>query len=202
VSHSYAVHFSTVIPNSHSAIVPGRRLQPHRTCTTGFICSFLARTLTIMLVNSALYYFGFNSPSCRTFVWRRCLFPPKCMTLSRNLANYSPCHIQYDSPNWLQSQRILVGKWILSLWIMRCVLFSIRDEVLCDPDFCVQTVEHDRQRLLAVERLILETICFNFTSKMPFPYVIKIGRTFKGKPILRLGVSLVKQTVVIARSCH
>ncbi|KAG7088334.1 hypothetical protein E1B28_012341 [Marasmius oreades] len=37
-------------------------------------------------------------------------------------------------------------------------------------------VEHDRQRLLAIERLILETICFNFTSRMPFPYVIKIGR--------------------------
>ncbi|KAK7469326.1 RNA polymerase II C-terminal domain kinase beta subunit [Stygiomarasmius scandens] len=39
-----------------------------------------------------------------------------------------------------------------------------------------QVVEHDRQRLLAVERLILETICFNFTSRMPFPYVIKIGK--------------------------
>ncbi|KII90962.1 hypothetical protein PLICRDRAFT_551362 [Plicaturopsis crispa FD-325 SS-3] len=41
-----------------------------------------------------------------------------------------------------------------------------------------EAVEHDRQRLLAVERLILETICFNFTSRMPFPYVIKIGRAF------------------------
>lgn len=40
-------------------------------------------------------------------------------------------------------------------------------------------MEHDRQRLLAVERLILETICFNFTSRMPFPYVIKIGRSLK-----------------------
>lgn len=40
------------------------------------------------------------------------------------------------------------------------------------------TVEHDRQRLLAVERLALETICFNFTSRMAFPYVIKLGRTF------------------------
>ncbi|KAF8645263.1 hypothetical protein AX16_008087 [Volvariella volvacea WC 439] len=37
-------------------------------------------------------------------------------------------------------------------------------------------VEHDRQRLLAVERLILETVCFNFTSRMPFPYVIKMSR--------------------------
>ncbi|KAF8631401.1 hypothetical protein AX15_002409 [Amanita polypyramis BW_CC] len=39
-----------------------------------------------------------------------------------------------------------------------------------------QLVEHDRQRLLAIERLILETICFNFTSRLPFPYVIKMAR--------------------------
>ncbi|KAI0731920.1 cyclin-like protein [Fomitopsis betulina] len=49
---------------------------------------------------------------------------------------------------------------------------SIVGEIDMDP----QTVELDRQRLLAVERLMLETICFNFTSRMPFPYVIKIGR--------------------------
>ena len=45
--------------------------------------------------------------------------------------------------------------------------------------FC-QVLEQDRQRLLAVERLIVELICFNFTSRMPYPYVIKIGREFKG----------------------
>ena len=45
----------------------------------------------------------------------------------------------------------------------------------------VQVVEHDRQRLLAVERLLLETICFNFTSRMPFPYVIKVGRAVGGE---------------------
>ncbi|KAH9936171.1 cyclin-like protein, partial [Fomitopsis serialis] len=50
---------------------------------------------------------------------------------------------------------------------------SIVGEIDMDP----QTVELDRQRLLAVERLMLETICFNFTSRMPFPYVIKIGRS-------------------------
>ncbi|PPR04080.1 hypothetical protein CVT24_010653 [Panaeolus cyanescens] len=42
-----------------------------------------------------------------------------------------------------------------------------------------QMVEKDRTRLLAVERLILETTCFNFTSRMPFPYVIKLGKQFK-----------------------
>ena len=43
-----------------------------------------------------------------------------------------------------------------------------------------KVLEQDRQRLLAVERLIVELICFNFTSRMPFPYVIKIGRELKG----------------------
>jgi CTD kinase subunit beta len=71
---------------------------------------------------------------------------------------------------------------------------SIGGEIDMDPAVCLillwngcvanflvmQTVEHDRQRLLAVERLALETICFNFTSRMAFPYVIKLGRTFKG----------------------
>ncbi|KAF8956518.1 cyclin-like protein [Flammula alnicola] len=48
-------------------------------------------------------------------------------------------------------------------------------------------VENDRQRLLAVERLILETICFNFTARMPFPYVIKLGKEFKAsKKLIKL----------------
>ncbi|KAH7922586.1 cyclin-like protein [Leucogyrophana mollusca] len=69
---------------------------------------------------------------------------------------------------------------------------SVGGEVDMDP----ATAEHDRQRLLAVERLILETICFNFTSKMPFPYVIKIGRT--------LGASkkLIKLAWRLTIDCH
>ncbi|KAM6494376.1 Cyclin-like protein [Amanita muscaria] len=42
-----------------------------------------------------------------------------------------------------------------------------------------QVVEHDRQRLHAIERLMLETICFNFTSRLPFPYVIKMARSLR-----------------------
>ncbi|KAH8989649.1 cyclin-like protein [Lactarius hatsudake] len=49
---------------------------------------------------------------------------------------------------------------------------SMVGEIDMDP----AVLEQDRQRLLAVERLIVELICFNFTSRMPFPYVIKIGR--------------------------
>ncbi|KAH9037156.1 cyclin-like protein [Lactarius hengduanensis] len=51
---------------------------------------------------------------------------------------------------------------------------SMVGEIDMDP----AVLEQDRQRLLAVERLIVELICFNFTSRMPFPYVIKIGRKF------------------------
>ncbi|KAH7913074.1 cyclin-like protein [Hygrophoropsis aurantiaca] len=60
---------------------------------------------------------------------------------------------------------------------------SVGGEVDMDPT----TAENDRQRLLAVERLILEMICFNFTSKMPFPYVIKIGRNMgASKKLIKL----------------
>ncbi|KAF9013220.1 cyclin-like protein [Cyathus striatus] len=59
-----------------------------------------------------------------------------------------------------------------------------------------QVVENDRQRLLAVERLILETICFNFTSRMPFPYVIKIGRA------LGATKTLTKLAWRLAVDCH
>ncbi|KIJ54574.1 hypothetical protein M422DRAFT_24513 [Sphaerobolus stellatus SS14] len=45
-------------------------------------------------------------------------------------------------------------------------------DVVMDPE----KVEQDRQRLIAIERLILEMICFNFTSRMSFPYIIKLGR--------------------------
>ncbi|KIP08932.1 hypothetical protein PHLGIDRAFT_87416 [Phlebiopsis gigantea 11061_1 CR5-6] len=52
---------------------------------------------------------------------------------------------------------------------------SMAGEVDMDP----ATVEQDRQRLLAVERLILETISFNFTARMPFPYIIKMSRSLR-----------------------
>ncbi|KAI0632022.1 cyclin-like protein [Trametes polyzona] len=51
---------------------------------------------------------------------------------------------------------------------------SMGGEIEMDP----ATVENDRQRLLGVERLMLESICFNFTARLPFPYVIKICRAF------------------------
>lgn len=47
-----------------------------------------------------------------------------------------------------------------------------------------QVVENDRQRLLSVERYILESICFNFTSRLPFSYIVKIGRALGATKML------------------
>jgi CTD kinase subunit beta len=40
----------------------------------------------------------------------------------------------------------------------------------------MKTAAEDRKRLIVIERLILETICFNFTVQLAFPYVIKFGK--------------------------
>lgn len=45
----------------------------------------------------------------------------------------------------------------------------------------LQTLEADRRKLLAVERLVMETVSFNFRVRMPFPYVIKVARDLKSK---------------------
>lgn len=64
-----------------------------------------------------------------------------------------------------------------------------------------QTVEQDRQHLLGIERLVLETVCFNFTVRMPFPYVIKIGRVLKAsKPLTRFAWRLAVDRYVQAHT--
>ncbi|EPQ54470.1 cyclin-like protein [Gloeophyllum trabeum ATCC 11539] len=80
---------------------------------------------------------------------------------------------------------------------------SLGGEVDMDPN----TVENDRQRLLAVERLILEMICFNFTSRLPFPYVIKIGRALRATKKLtklawRLAVDSHRTPVTLSYPAH
>ncbi|KAG8926786.1 hypothetical protein FRC02_008681 [Tulasnella sp. 418] len=45
-------------------------------------------------------------------------------------------------------------------------------EVEMDPN--VQNA--DKNRMAAIERLVLETICFNFQVQLPFSFVIKLGR--------------------------
>lgn len=56
---------------------------------------------------------------------------------------------------------------------------------------CLQTLEQDRQHLLGIERLVLETICFNFTVRMAFPYVVKLGRELRAsKSLIRFAWKL------------
>ena len=44
---------------------------------------------------------------------------------------------------------------------------------------------NDTEKILGIERLLLEVICFNFTVKVPFPYVIKMGRALRGTVSVR-----------------
>ncbi|KAL1410333.1 RNA polymerase II C-terminal domain kinase beta subunit [Vanrija albida] len=41
-----------------------------------------------------------------------------------------------------------------------------------------QMLEHERRRVLNIERLVLETVCFSFGVAVPFPLVVKFGKTF------------------------
>lgn len=43
-----------------------------------------------------------------------------------------------------------------------------------------QTLEADRLKVLAIERLVLETVCFNFSVQTPFEYVLKCGKALGG----------------------
>lgn len=43
----------------------------------------------------------------------------------------------------------------------------------------METAAEDRKKVIVIERLILETICFNFTVQMAFPYVIKFGKELR-----------------------
>jgi len=44
---------------------------------------------------------------------------------------------------------------------------------------CTKAAAEDRKKVIVIERLILETICFNFTVQMAFSYVIKFGKELR-----------------------
>lgn len=46
------------------------------------------------------------------------------------------------------------------------------DVTAVDPNM----LEHERRRVLSIERLVLETMCFAFRVDVPFPLVVKLGR--------------------------
>ncbi|KAI6000987.1 hypothetical protein F5J12DRAFT_844169 [Pisolithus orientalis] len=98
-------------------------------------------------------------------------FPRRTIATAQNL--YQRFHLFFPRKDFSYlCQEILMVAYAVRFPELAAKSKTIGGEVDMDP----MTVEHDRQRVLAVERLILETICFNFTSKMPFPYVIKLGR--------------------------
>jgi hypothetical protein len=105
------------------------------------------------------------------------MFRQKCMILSRNHENCLLYLTRSAFQSSRPSQNIPAERLIWIPWMLRYE--TIQRLLYCYHIFS-QVVEHDRQRLLAVERLLLETVCFNFTSRMPFPYVIKIGRALGG----------------------
>lgn len=45
-------------------------------------------------------------------------------------------------------------------------------------------LEADRLKVLSIERLVLETVCFNFSVDTPFEYVIKFGKGLGGSSLL------------------
>ncbi|GJJ15549.1 hypothetical protein Clacol_009827 [Clathrus columnatus] len=57
---------------------------------------------------------------------------------------------------------------------------AVGGEVAMNPE----KVEQDRVRLLGIERYILETICFNFNTRIPFPYVIKIAKAIGASKLI------------------
>lgn len=58
------------------------------------------------------------------------------------------------------------------------------------------TLEAERKRVLSVERLVLETMCFAFGVAVPFSFVIKLGRR------LGVGVESVRAAWRVAVDCH
>jgi CTD kinase subunit beta len=45
----------------------------------------------------------------------------------------------------------------------------------------LQTLEADRLKVLAIERLVLETVCFNFSVQTPFTFVLRFAKALGGE---------------------
>ncbi|KAG8764030.1 hypothetical protein FRC12_008329 [Ceratobasidium sp. 428] len=65
---------------------------------------------------------------------------------------------------------------LMASYCIRFPELAAKSKTGTDVDVDPSTLEGDRHRLIAIERLILETICFNFRVKLPFAYVIKLCR--------------------------
>ncbi|TFK28058.1 cyclin-like protein [Coprinopsis marcescibilis] len=140
-------------------------------------------------------------------------FPRRTVATAQSL--YHRFHLYFPRKDFVYTDVCLAALYVSSKMHdtlkkpkeLLAVMYGIRDPALAakskypsgevdldtmDP----QVVESDRQRLLAIERLVLETICFNFTSRLPFPFVIKIGR------VLKASKKLIKFGWRVAIDCH
>ncbi|QRV92530.1 Cyclin, N-terminal domain [Ceratobasidium sp. AG-Ba] len=65
---------------------------------------------------------------------------------------------------------------LMGSYFIRYPELASKSKTGTDVEIDPSTLEADRHRLIAIERLILETICFNFRVRLPFSYVIKLSR--------------------------
>lgn len=63
---------------------------------------------------------------------------------------------------------------------------GVVDPSAVDPNM----LEGERQRVLSIERLVLETMCFKFSVDVGLDLVVKIGRAFQGELDARSGPPL------------
>ncbi|KZT40153.1 cyclin-like protein [Sistotremastrum suecicum HHB10207 ss-3] len=120
-------------------------------------------------------------------------FPRRTVATAQNL--YHRFHLYFHRKTWSYHDVTLAALYVSSkihdtlkkprdiLMVGYAVRFpelaakskATGGEIEIDPG----TVASDTERLLGVERLFLEVICFNFKTRMPFPYVIKIGKELR-----------------------
>ncbi|QRW20180.1 CTD kinase subunit beta [Rhizoctonia solani] len=67
---------------------------------------------------------------------------------------------------------------LMAAYYIRLPELAAKSKTGTDVDIDQAALEADRHRLISIERLILETICFNFRVRLPFSYVIKMCREF------------------------
>ncbi|CAE6391103.1 unnamed protein product [Rhizoctonia solani] len=67
---------------------------------------------------------------------------------------------------------------LMAAYYIRLPELAAKSKTGADVDIDQAALEADRHRLISIERLILETICFNFRVRLPFSYVIKMCREF------------------------
>ncbi|KAG9013567.1 hypothetical protein FRB90_005881 [Tulasnella sp. 427] len=86
---------------------------------------------------------------------------------------------------------------LMASYVVRIPELAARINVVGgEPDVSPNQVEADKKRMLSIERLVLEMICFNFNVRPPFSFVIKLGKA------LGATKDLIKLAWHLAVDCH